>query len=220
MRLRDWTKNILFLVIYLFSGGALMLIIDGLSTGTELTPFNTAIEAVMVQLRTPLLTNLMIFVTNIGSPYMLSALAIFLAIYLLLKGDTYDAILYLASIVLAIISFVVLKDTFQFTRPTDSLLDLTTWSFPSGHATVSTAFFFSTGYTFFGRFKNAFYRIGLVLLCILGALTISFSRLYLGAHWALDVLAGLAIGLMAASLVLLVSNIFLEERYWKMRAHR
>jgi hypothetical protein len=79
----SWARNILFLLVYILSGLALVIIIDGLTTGTELTPFNTAVENIVAPFRHPILTKVMFFVTNIGSPTALFFIAVFLAIYLL-----------------------------------------------------------------------------------------------------------------------------------------
>lgn len=213
-------KNLIFLLIYIFAGGALVLIVVGLTSGSELTPFNTGVELAVSHFRTPVLTNILLFTTNIGSPALLMTLSIFLAIYLLLKKDTYDAILYLVSVFLAAASLTLMKNFFHIARPENGLVHLTTWSFPSGHATVATAFFFATGYTFISKIKSAQGKTALVVLCIVAAGLICFSRVYLGAHFALDVLAGIALGLVCVSMVVLISNIFVEESKWKGRLSR
>jgi undecaprenyl-diphosphatase len=210
-----WVKNIFLLLVFLFSGGTLLLIIDGVATGSELTPFNTAVEDAMVHVRTPILTQVFLFVTNIGSPFVLVSLSLVLAIYLLLHKDTYDALLYLSSIMLALVAFILLKNAFQIPRPTGGLVSLDSWSFPSGHASVATAFFFSTGYAFWSRIRLWPLRIPFALACAAAACLISFSRVYLGAHYALDVLAGTALGLSAVSVTILAFNIFLREESWR-----
>jgi undecaprenyl-diphosphatase len=213
----NWVKNILFLLVYLFSGGTLLLIIDGISTGNELTPFNTVVENVVVHFRTPILTEFFITVTNIGSPFILASLSLVLAIYLLLRRDTYDALLYISAIALTVLTSTILKHTFQITRPIYGLVSLSSWSFPSGHATVSTAFFFATVYTFWGKIKSWPMRLLLLLGCITGAVLVSFSRLYLGVHYALDVLGGIALGLCSVSMIILIFNIFIEEEKWRFK---
>lgn len=214
-------KNTFFLLIAIFSGGALALITVGVTSGTELNPFNTAIEDVVVHLRTPYLTSVMLFITNIGSPFVLTILATLLAIVLLLRRDTYDALLYIVSVFISIVSFIVLKNIFHIARPEGSIIaDLSSWTYPSGHATVATAFFFATGYSFFDHFKNWMGRMTLVFVCVAGAVIISLTRIYLGAHFTLDVLAGTALGLLSVSLTLLVFNLFLSEREWWRRRFR
>ncbi len=68
-------------------------------------------------------------------------------------------------------------------------------SFPSGHATHYTVFY---GYVFFlaktllpeSPFRTALMTYCLTLICLVGP-----SRVYLGHHWASDVLAGHMVGL-------------------------
>jgi undecaprenyl-diphosphatase len=213
----NWAKNFLFLLVYMLSGGTLVLIIDGLLSGTELTPFNTAIETVLVEMRTPFLTNLMVFITNIGSPFFLACISLVLAVLLILRKNTYDALLFLISLTMSIASFTILKNTFKITRPGLDLINFSGWSFPSGHATVATAFFFILAHAFFDKVGSGWGKFNLILGSLFGAALISFSRLYLGAHWALDILAGIALGLLSVSFTVLVFNIFIEEKVWKKK---
>jgi undecaprenyl-diphosphatase len=137
-----------------------------------------------------------------------------------LNKDTYNALLFLAAMMVSIISFVVLKNTFQITRPGIELMQLTGWSFPSGHATVATAFFFTLSHAFFNWFDTYRARAFLVGGSILGTLLICFSRLYLGAHWGLDILAGIALGLLSVSFTVLIFNLISFERIWKKKNRR
>lgn len=208
----NWAKNILFLLVYMISGLVLVIIIEGLMSGTELTPLNNIIEQAMAHIRTPVLTTFLVWVTKLGNPFMLASASALISIILALKGRAYDAILFIVIMLVAVVSLVILKDTFQITRPGSSLVDVDGWSFPSGHATVATAFFFALSHSFFGRIRSGWNKTTLVLGSILGAGLICLSRLYLGAHWALDIIAGVALGLLSVSFVVLIFNIFLEDR--------
>lgn len=61
-------------------------------------------------------------------------------------------------------------------------------SFPSGHSTSASSFFSGAA---LALKKPAFYFISAVIILLVG-----FSRLYLGVHWPLDVIAGICIGLL------------------------
>ena len=215
-------KNLLFLLVAVFSGMTLIVITAGVASGAgELTPFDTGIERAIALMRTPALTGVMFFITNIGSPFVLAIISIILALALVLRRDTYDTLLFLITIALAIFSVVIMKNALGIPRPAQSLVaELSGWSFPSGHATVATAFFFVTAYSFISWIRSFAGKVVLVVGCILAIILISFSRIYLVAHFALDVLAGIALGMLVVSVTILVFNIFLSEREWWRRKVR
>lgn len=90
-----------------------------------------------------------------------------------------------------------LKLAFSRARPDawPALVRETTYSFPSGHAVMSTVFFGGLTAVVFHLTR----RRGLRLLAVCGAaacvLAVAASRIYLGAHWATDTLAGVLVGL-------------------------
>lgn len=208
----NWAKNILFLLVFMISGLVLAIIIEGLLSGNELIPLNVAIEQVITRTRTPFLTNFFVAATKLGSPSVLLSLSAAVVVFLALKRRYYDAALFATAMGLAIISLTVLKETFQIVRPGSDITEADGWSFPSGHATVAVAFFFVLILTFFGRMKTALQKTGLIAGSIAAALIICLSRLYLGAHWTLDILAGFALGLLSVSFTVLIFGIFLDNR--------
>lgn len=208
----NWAKNIVFLLVFMISGLVLVIIIDGLLTGTELLPLNVVIEQTITHIRTPFLTNTFVFITRVGDPFVISFATALIAALLFIKGRTYDAVLFVVSLVIAIISLVVLKDVFQIARPSYDIINVEGWSFPSGHATVTTVFFFMLVHSFFGMIKTLRGRIILILGSFLGAILIWFSRLYLGAHWTLDILGGIALGLLSVSFTVLIFAVFVGGR--------
>jgi len=212
MMFPNWAKNILFLLVYMISGLVLVVIIEGLLSGTELTPLNTAIEQIVARLRTPFLTTFLVIVTRLGNPAVLLSAAALVVIMLTVRGRTYDAILFAVTLGVAVISLTVLKDTFKVVRPGSPLLDVDGWSFPSGHTTVATTFFFMLAYSFFNKMKMFVGKTALILGCVFAAILISFSRLYLGAHWALDILAGIALGFLSVSFTVLIFSVFIGDR--------
>lgn len=196
----------------MIAGLVLAIIIEGLSSGTELIPLNTAIEHIVTRMRTPFLTNFFVFITNAGNPFILSTATAIASIFLVMKKRYYDALVFIATMAVAVISLAALKHSFQITRPDSGIVDVGGWSFPSGHATIAVTFFFMLILVFFGKMKTVAGKTVLVSGSILGALLVCFSRLYLGAHWTLDILAGFALGLLAVSFTMLIFGIFLENR--------
>ncbi len=212
MPLPIWAKNILFLLVYMISGLILVIIIEDLLTGSELVLLNTTIERAVVSLRTPLMTSFIVLVMKVGNPFLFSSLAILIASLLVMRKNTYEALLFLTAMALALISLSILKNHFQISRPTSGLYAVDGWSFPSGHATLATAFFFLLVHTFIDKMKSVKGKTFLIVGSIVGALLVSFSRVYLGAHWTLDILAGIALGLLSVSFTVLLFNLLFGER--------
>lgn len=207
----NWAKNIIFLLVYMISGLVLVIIIEGLLSGSDLEPLNQAIEGLVTEIRTPLITTLFVWITQIGNPFVFACVSVFIAIMYILRGRSYEAVLFLSALIIAVISLTVLKNIFQISRPVSGIYSVDGWSFPSGHATVATAFFFLLAHTLWGKMKSAKEKTILIVGSVVGALVICFSRLYLGAHWTLDILAGVALGLLSVSFTILMFNVFIEE---------
>lgn len=106
------------------------------------------------------------------------------------------------TMILAPLAVTVLKNLIDRPRPslTHRLVEEVTFSFPSGHSTSTAAFcaaLFLTAYPALTQRGRRALGVGLGVL----AVTIGFSRIYVGVHWASDVVGGLALGLAIACLV-------------------
>jgi membrane-associated phospholipid phosphatase len=150
-------------------------------------------------------------VTVPGNTVFLVAAALAAAVLLWARGDRMDAALVgLAFAGSAVVNFA-LKVLFERPRPTfqDESLTLNTFSFPSGHASVSVAVYGAFAIIVLREMRTWRGR-ALVLgtLAVLLAL-IGFSRIYLGAHFFSDVLAGYSLG--TAWLMICVLGLTLHE---------
>jgi membrane-associated phospholipid phosphatase len=111
-------------------------------------------------------------------------------------------------------SFLVngaLKLLFHRPRPELAFVHLETYSFPSGHAAVSTATFTTLAYLLCRRYTSPATRAAIVLATILAVAAVAFSRLYLGAHYLSDVLAGISFGFTWAMASLLAYTLWLRR---------
>ena len=113
----------------------------------------------------------------------------------------------LASLLSGVINELV-KSLIQRPRPSVDLVDvlktLTSYSFPSGHVMFYTILFGFTWYVIYSLLKPSLLRS--ILLGLLGALIllVGVSRIYLGQHWASDVLGAYLLGgLILAGTILL-----------------
>ncbi len=147
-------------------------------------------------LRAPALDAVMLFFTYLGNwEVVLIAVMIACAFYAVKKMWNY---------ILAILFSVgggeamvwILKHIVQRPRPlfSNDLVFEKSFSFPSGHAFAAVAFYGLLAYFLICATKNRFLKIFSVIVCVLLALTIGISRIYLGVHWPTDVLAGFALG--------------------------
>lgn len=98
-----------------------------------------------------------------------------------------------------------LKRLFERARPADNpLMIVGGFSFPSGHSMAAMAIYgmliYAVWRTSWSRRRKGALTAGLSALILL----IGLSRIYLGVHFASDVLAGFGAGLASLSLVLLV----------------
>ncbi len=96
---------------------------------------------------------------------------------------------------------LLIKDAVHRARPAPNLVHvfvkLTSYSFPSGHVTFYTGFFGFIWFLAFTLLKPSWKRT--LLLASFGVLIllIGLSRVYLGEHWASDVLGGYLLGSLA-----------------------
>jgi undecaprenyl-diphosphatase len=161
-------------------------------------------------LRTTLTGNrLFSLITFMGNTLIISGGTVLIGLWLTKEKHWSQLRLLLATVGGAALLNVVLKNIFLRSRPDNPLAFIreTGFSFPSGHAMVSIAFY---GVLVFLIFPNLKSWVGKTLL-IIGWIAlfglIGFSRLYLGVHYLTDVLAGWSAGLMWLLLCVLVNKL-------------
>jgi undecaprenyl-diphosphatase len=139
------------------------------------------------------------FVSLIGGVMVPVAIGILVAGFLVWKKRWRSATIMLLSIASSFFLFSFLKEFFLRPRPENALEFLTDPSFPSGHATMATAFFFALLYIFAPKIKNWIWRESFIVICMVATLAIGLSRIVLNVHWASDVIAGWSLGLFCAT---------------------
>jgi len=145
------------------------------------------------------LTNFFLFITNIGSAWVIVPLSIALVLYLFYKDERSKAILTGTTIFLAATLCELLKIMVGRSRPSNALTsEIITQSFPSWHAMMSLLFFLILIFLYKDEIRNKLKRNTFTSACIALIILISFSRLYLNVHWLTDVIAGLILGTIFA----------------------
>lgn len=145
--------------------------------------------------RHPLLTQVMLVVAEVHRTVPVLAASAVLALVLLARGERRSA-LGLLVVPSGMLANVGLKESFQRVRPVldDPLVQHATYSFPSGHAVASTVFYGMACALVFAHVRSRAWRAAAAGLAVAMVLTVTFSRLYLGAHYPSDVVAGVAVG--------------------------
>jgi membrane-associated phospholipid phosphatase len=156
-------------------------------------------------------------VTELGNGIVLAGVAA-IAAYLLARRRLYaDALLMVLAYCGAEVLSYALKLGFRRDRPffTDPLATEKTYSFPSGHATVSLATYGALAFVLTRRVSGRRTRFVILGAAVLLVSLIGFSRLYLGVHFLSDVIAGFSAGTAWVAFCVVVLD--LHER-WRSRA--
>lgn len=166
---------------------------------------------------TPKFTNFMKVVTFFGSGEFLTtaAFVLFILIYVLYKKEksTFQASMLVLNLTLSAILNTGIKYIIHRDRPNIlRLIQIDGLSYPSGHSMISMCFYGLIIYLVITYFKPRAKYIIIPVLALL-ILTIGLSRIYLGVHYASDVLGGFTLGLTWVGLYTLIIERFKPERY-------
>lgn len=161
--------------------------------GMGATPFDLAVQKFFISIRTDFFNVLISTLTHCSDTVTIILLCIVLVI--LPNRKKYGIPVTLAELVgLAI--YKPMKHLFLRARPdvVYHLVEQGGYSFPSGHSTTSVIVYGLLFYLIRKNCKNEKLKNILSAICLILALTIAPSRLYVGVHWATDVLCGAFIG--------------------------
>lgn len=107
----------------------------------------------------------------------------------------------------------IIKFIMQRPRPTEfRIIEETGYSFPSGHSITSMVFYGYLVYLTYKYINNKKIKIPLIIFLILLIPTIGLSRIYLGVHYASDVLCGFLLGTIYLILFISISKKYLERK--------
>jgi membrane-associated phospholipid phosphatase len=145
----------------------------------------------------PWTTQLMLAMSALHSTVVLSVLTVGLAALLVVLGQKHWLPLLIAVVPGGQILNALVKLAFHRARPVfdHPLVSLPTFSFPSGHASGATVFWGFVLVLWFAIEPRFTQRAVACALAIAMVLLTALSRVYLGAHYPSDVLAGIAEGL-------------------------
>lgn len=183
-----------------------MLIASELGANEPMVLADNAISNFVGSLRTQAVDRVMIGITALGDGVVLTPVVLAVSAWLALRKAWVPLIGLLGAMVSAAVFVPAIKLLVHRARPMDIYSGVSSLSFPSGHATMNTAFYAILAYLvahLLPRWGQALVYAGTLLLIA----AIGSSRIYLGAHWPTDVAAGLLFGsALCAAYVLILGG--------------
>jgi undecaprenyl-diphosphatase len=167
-------------------------VVTGKTTG-----FDDSAMRFMGEHQIPLISNLMVEVTMLGTGIVVAMIVAVSALFLWLYDYRNSATLLLVTTLGGMLLNSVLKAGFDRPRPEffEWGTHAMTSSFPSGHAMSAAIVYPTVAYLAARLQKGHLARLLTMLAAALLVLLISLSRVYLGVHYPSDVIAGVVVGL-------------------------
>ncbi|WHY68298.1 phosphatase PAP2 family protein [Neobacillus sp. SuZ13] len=149
-------------------------------------------------------------ITEMGDKKGIGVVALLALAWLLLRKRNYVGAAVLAlSVAIGNEVSKLIKDLFERPRPDlEHLVDVKSYSFPSGHAMVGLIVYFMIAYLIMEDVKS---RAGKIIIAVITAillLLIGASRIILQVHYPTDVLGGYAFGYLWVVIWILLYNYF------------
>jgi membrane-associated phospholipid phosphatase len=163
------------------------------------TPFDNAARAWFVSHQNPLVYKIAFAITWIGSPLVMVTVAVAAGAWFYKRHGRRKAGVVIAAPAVGGLISGIIKVLYGRARPAGAaLLNMRTFSFPSGHAATSAAVVVTLCYVLA--------REGMIswtTAIVVGGgvpLVVGLTRLYLDVHWATDVVGGWTVGLFVAAM--------------------
>ena len=186
----------MFLAMACFSLGLFIKLTWELHEDGSVTSLDGLILTQIGKFRMARLNGPAVDITALGSPTVMALICLIAFAILWLLRNRRGATFLFLSAAGAGLGVTLLKLLIQRPRPNiiPHLVEVTDYSYPSGHTIASTAVFLSLALLASRHFTD--WKERAVLFLIAGILIglVAFSRLYLGVHYPSDVLSGLLLG--------------------------
>ena len=169
--------------------------------------FDTAIYNFVISFRCKFLDNYFKLITRFGNTNMV---IIILGLMILFFRNKKGLVLTISTFSCVIVNSIV-KHIIRRKRPTVlHLIKQGGYSFPSGHTMVAICLYGYLLYLVRKNIKNDILKNTLSIILIILIISICLSRIYVGVHFATDVLAGVFLGLTVFILVIYYTNKYLK----------
>ena len=199
MKFKKWLKNNYNLLIIFISTIIFLIFLWNVASFGIMKEDKLIYNFISKYLMNDISTSIFKVITKLSGELFLIVLTFILIVFI--KNKKIKLAIPINLIIICILN-LTLKNIVQRPRPTEfRLIEEKGYSFPSGHSMISMAFYGLLIYLIYKYIKNK--KLKCILIIFLSIL-ILLSRIYLGVHYASDVIAGFCISL---SYLMIYTNI-------------
>jgi len=196
--------------------GAAAVVLAGLALGVlsgRAEKFDMAVLFFLKGARFPVFNELFLILTYLGSVQFISVATVCTGAILFIKKRFGNMYLLAGTVFGNAALVLLLKDLIERARPAAALAvySETSYSFPSGHTSAAVAFYGVLAYILAQSYADTAKRANILFGWIFFMAMIGFSRMYLGVHYASDVMGGYALGFLCLSMGIILFEKFTKE---------
>lgn len=176
---------------FLVAGAIFLVVAWNVVDRTALVLLDAKLAAWLHAHASPGLTRFFLGVTHLNSIAGVSLLAVVFAVVLATMREWYWILTLVSALAGGLGLNVLLKLAYERARPVfdEPLVELATYSFPSGHTAGAVLFYGVLAAFLVSRFYDRRKRAACIVVAVIAVVLVAFSRMYLGAHYLSDVLA-------------------------------
>ena len=182
----------------------LILLILVKTNSTIVTSFDKFVQNLLLPITNPTNTRIVEKITYLGGPRIAAILSIIVSLYMFIRHNFKAGIWSASTLVIGNLINILAKNLIQRPRPSDKLVAIGGYSFPSGHTFGTALFIFFVVFLIVPQIKDVTLRRILTFLGFLWILIISLTRVYLHVHYPTDTIASvlLVLFLWESSLII------------------
>ena len=195
---------VLGLAAVALTGVALGALVDNVTDGDGIAVLDHPVARFVAAHRTPLLTSVMKAVSTAAGPAALTACALAAGLLLGAVWRSWTPAVVLAATSAGAIGLtIVFKETLARPRPllAHAVAAADGYGFPSGHAAAAAAVCGAFAWLCSVRIHSWRARVAIWAVAAILATLVGVSRVYLGVHWATDVIGGWIFGILWLAVV-------------------
>lgn len=169
----------------------LILLILVKTNSTIVTSFDKFVQNLLLPITNPTNTRIVEKITYLGGPRIAAILSIIVSLYMFIRHNFKAGIWSASTLVIGNLINVLAKNLIQRPRPSDKLVAIGGYSFPSGHTFGTALFIFFVVFLIVPQIKDVTLRQILTFLGFLWILIIALTRVYLHVHYPTDTIASI-----------------------------